>query len=113
MEAPEFPSLQPRIADQPWFNIDRPCDDESELTQLEKEHQSALTSIAQRHSDLIPIGKTAAERIQVAHEVLVDEEEDDDEDDDNEDDESDSNEDEDDELDADDINYDQDSPMFH
>ncbi|XP_050040340.1 anaphase-promoting complex subunit 15B-like isoform X2 [Dermacentor andersoni] len=105
MEAPEFPSLQPRIADQPWFNIDRPCDDESELTQLEKEHQSALTSIAQRHSDLIPIGKTAAE--------LQDEEEDDDEDDDNEDDESDSNEDEDDELDADDINYDQDSPMFH
>ncbi|XP_037569234.1 anaphase-promoting complex subunit 15B-like isoform X8 [Dermacentor silvarum] len=103
MEAPQFPSLQPRIADQPWFNIDRPCDDESELTQLEKEHQSALTSIAQRHSDLVPIGKTAAE----------DEDEEDDEDDDNEDDESDSNEDEDDELDADDINYDQDSPMFH
>lgn len=116
MEAPQFPSLQPRIADQPWFNIDRPCDDESELTQLEKEHQSALTSIAQRHSDLVPIGKTAAEqRNQAADEVLVlqDEDEEDDEDDDNEDDESDSNEDEDDELDADDINYDQDSPMFH
>ncbi|XP_037277183.1 anaphase-promoting complex subunit 15 isoform X2 [Rhipicephalus microplus] len=103
MEAPQFPSLQPKIADQSWFYVDRPCDDESELTQLEKEHQSALTSIAQTHNDLVPIGKTAAE----------DEDEEDDEDDDNEDDESDSNEDEDDELDADDINYDQDSPMFH
>lgn len=61
MEAPLFPSLQPRIADQPWFYVDRPCDDESELTQLEKEHQSALTGIAQKHSDLVPIGKTAAE----------------------------------------------------
>ncbi|XP_037277182.1 anaphase-promoting complex subunit 15 isoform X1 [Rhipicephalus microplus] len=105
MEAPQFPSLQPKIADQSWFYVDRPCDDESELTQLEKEHQSALTSIAQTHNDLVPIGKTAAE--------LQDEDEEDDEDDDNEDDESDSNEDEDDELDADDINYDQDSPMFH
>uniref|UniRef100_A0A131XN95 Putative transcription factor iia n=1 Tax=Hyalomma excavatum TaxID=257692 RepID=A0A131XN95_9ACAR len=105
MEAPQFPSLQPRIADQPWFYVDRPCDDESELFQLEQQHQNALTSIAQRHSDLVPIGKTAAE--------LQDEDEEDDEEDDNEDDESDSNEDEDDELDADDINYDQDSPMFH
>lgn len=105
MEAAQFPSLQPKIADQPWFYVDRPWDDEAELTQLEKEHQNMLTSIAQKHSDLVPIGKTAAE--------LQDEDEEDDEDDDNEDDESDSNEDEDDELDADDINYDQDSPMFH
>ncbi|XP_042145915.1 anaphase-promoting complex subunit 15B isoform X4 [Ixodes scapularis] len=103
MERPHFPSLQPKMADQQWFHIDKPCDEESELTQLEKEHQNALTSISQKHSDLIPIGKTAAE----------DEDEEDDDDDDNDDDESDSNEDEDDELDADDMNYDQDSPMFH
>ncbi|XP_077519472.1 uncharacterized protein LOC144129309 isoform X1 [Amblyomma americanum] len=116
MEAPQFPSLQPRIAEQPWFYVDRPWDDEVELTQLEKEHQNMLTSIAQKHSDLVPIGKTAAEVSKQPlrfFTCLQDEDEEDDEDDDNEDDESDSNEDEDDELDADDINYDQDSPMFH
>ncbi|XP_064482299.1 anaphase-promoting complex subunit 15B-like isoform X2 [Ornithodoros turicata] len=103
METPLFPSLQPKIADPHWFCVDRPCDDEAELTQLEKEHQNALTSISQKHSELVPIGKTAAEE----------EDEEDEEEDDNDDEESDSNEDEDDELDADDMNYDQDSPMFH
>ncbi|XP_064482298.1 anaphase-promoting complex subunit 15B-like isoform X1 [Ornithodoros turicata] len=105
METPLFPSLQPKIADPHWFCVDRPCDDEAELTQLEKEHQNALTSISQKHSELVPIGKTAAE--------LQEEDEEDEEEDDNDDEESDSNEDEDDELDADDMNYDQDSPMFH
>ena len=35
-----FPSLLPKISDPVWFNVDKPCDDENELTKLEEEHQN-------------------------------------------------------------------------
>ena len=38
MTGPMFPSLLPKVADPLWFNVDKPCDDESELTKLEEEH---------------------------------------------------------------------------
>lgn len=33
------PSLLPKVADPLWFSVDRPCDDDVELTKLEEEHK--------------------------------------------------------------------------
>lgn len=62
-----------------WFDVDQPCDDEDEVSQMEREHQNwvrnipysfkifsyvlifQLQVITQRNSDLTPIGKTASE----------------------------------------------------
>lgn len=81
MSLPLFPTFRPKLIDSLWFNVDQPCDDEVEVEQLEQEHLDWLNSIAQRNSELVPIGKTATE-------TLDEEEEDDDEDDNDDDDES-------------------------
>lgn len=35
-----FPSLLPSIVDPIWFTVDKPCDDENELSELEEEYNS-------------------------------------------------------------------------
>ena len=40
MAGPIFPTLLPKDVDPLWFNVDKPCDDENELSKLEEEHQT-------------------------------------------------------------------------
>lgn len=42
MSAPIFPKLIPSATDPLWFNVDKPCDDENELSELEEEYQSSV-----------------------------------------------------------------------
>lgn len=37
------PSLLPKVADPLWFHVDRPCDDDVELTKLEEDHHQWVT----------------------------------------------------------------------
>lgn len=37
---PFFPSLKPPVLNSIWFNTDAPCDDETELRELEKEQHA-------------------------------------------------------------------------
>ncbi|KAJ3666285.1 hypothetical protein Zmor_001738 [Zophobas morio] len=76
---PLFPRLKPKSIDPSWFDVDQPCDDEEEVSQLEAQHQAWLQSISQRDSDVTPIGKTICE--------ALDEEDDEEDEDDNDDDE--------------------------
>lgn len=45
MPVPLFPSLTPKKTDSLWFSVDRPCDDENELLQLEQEHQTWVSLV--------------------------------------------------------------------
>lgn len=40
MNVPLFPNLKPRLMHSSWFDVDQPCDDEEEVSQLEREHQN-------------------------------------------------------------------------
>lgn len=105
MVSPLFPSLTPRYVDSNWFQVDKPMDEEQELSQMEKEHCSQLSEISSRDNDVIPAGQTQ-------HEF---EEEDDDDDDNEDDDDDDDNEDDDDdeEIEVDDIHFNPDSPVVN
>ncbi|XP_063702787.1 anaphase-promoting complex subunit 15B [Culicoides brevitarsis] len=91
---PFFPSLMPPTTNSLWFDIDVACDEDSEITALETEHQQWLNSISQTASDLNPLGKTPAEQI----DNETDEEDQDANDDDSAESESHDEEEEDDEI---------------
>ncbi|XP_012269491.1 anaphase-promoting complex subunit 15-like [Athalia rosae] len=58
---PLWPNLQPRAIDPLWFDADKPCDDESEVMALERDHQAWMDSIQAERYDQIPIGKLASD----------------------------------------------------
>lgn len=101
MATPQFPSLTPRYVDVNWFQVDRPIDEEAQLTAMEKEHSSMMTEIAHRDNDVVP-----------AHGQDFEEEEDDDDDNEDDDDDESNEEDDDEEIEVDELHFNPDSPIF-
>ena len=55
-----FPSFCPPFPDQMWLSVDRPSDDEAELTKREQAHQNWLDKLGEQGQDIPPIGKSAS-----------------------------------------------------
>lgn len=79
---PSNPTLLPRTCDPIWFGVDKPIDEESILAREEAEHAQVMSRIAQKGSDIIPIGKTSPDTL---HEPEEEEDEDEDSESDHED----------------------------
>ena len=62
--SPMFPSLTPRLTDPLWFTVDKPVDEETELSREEAEQTQALEKISKQGSDLTPIGKNGNDQIE-------------------------------------------------
>lgn len=104
MWTPLYPSLPLPVVDSNWFTVDKPIDEDAELTQLENQHQQSQNEINQRDSDLILTGQV--------DNFEDEEEEDDDNDDDDDDEESESNDD-DEEIEVDDLHFNPESPVIN
>ena len=104
MVSPLFPSLTPRYIDPNWFQVDKPMDEELELSLMEKEHNCQQQEIQTRDNDLMP-GQTTHD--------FEEEEEDDDDNEDDDDDDDNEDDDDDEEIEVDDIHFNPDSPVHN
>lgn len=46
MTSPLFPDLMPKMVDPLWFSVDKPVNDDTELTQLEHEHTTWVSGFS-------------------------------------------------------------------